>query len=199
MGTVRIWNPHYALGTRGDKSHAQNGGMFVAHRKYHVKRHHHRRHRNPFGVSGGAVSQILWTSAGFVAARAVPAMVLSGQNSGWMGYALNLGTAFLMKMFVPGGTGEDLFIGGVVATVSRVVSDQLGTQIKGLSGDPAFTLGAYWNSYFAVPTVSDPYGRVAASPYPQPALPAPATMKGYGGAAGGRQGAPSRFAAGRFG
>jgi hypothetical protein len=198
MGQVRIWNPHYAPGTRGDKSNAQNGGMFVAHRKYHRK-HHHRRHHNPFGVSGGAISQILWTSAGFVAARAVPAMALPNQNSGWMGYALNLGTAFLLKMFVPGGTGEDLFIGGVVATVSRVVSDQLGTQIKGLSGDPAFTLGAYWNSYFAVPTVSDPYGRVAASPYPQPALPAVATMKGYGGAAGSRAGAPSRFAAGRFG
>jgi len=204
MGQVRIWNPHYAPGMRGDKFNAQNGGMFVAHRKYHVKHHrrHHNRHRNPFGVSGGAVSQILWTSAGFVAARAVPAMVLSAQNSGWMGYALNLGTAFLMKLFVPGGTGEDLFIGGVVATVSRVVSDNLGTQIKGLSGDPAFTLGAYWNSYFAVPTVSDPYGRVAASPYPQPALPAPVGrggMSGYGGAAGSRAGSPSRFAAGRFG
>lgn len=199
MGQVRIWNPHYGPGARGDKSHAQNGGMFVAHRKYHVRHHRHRRHRNPFGVSGGAVSQILWTSAGFVAARALPAMVLSGQNSGWMGYALNLGTAFLMKMFVPGSTGEDLFIGGVVATVSRVVSDQLGTQIKGLSGDPAFTLGAYWNSYFAVPTVSDPYGRVAASPYPAPALPAVATMKGYSGAAGSRAGNQSRFASGRFG
>jgi hypothetical protein len=195
MGQVRIWNPHYGPGARGDKSNAQNGGMFVAHRKYHVRHHRHHRHRNPFGVSTGAVSQILWTSAGFVAARALPAMVLSGQNSGWMGYVLNLGTAFLMKMFVPGGTGEDLFIGGVVATVSRVVSDQLGTQIKGLSGDPAFTLGAYWNSYFAVPTVSDPYGRVAASPYPQPAMPAIATMKG----AGSRAGNQSRFASGRFG
>jgi hypothetical protein len=194
MGQVRIWNPHYGPGSRGDKSKAQNGGMFVAHRKYHVKR----RHRNPFGVSSGVVSQVLWTSAGFVGARALPAMVLSSQNSGWMGYALNLGTAFLMKMFVPGGTGEDLFIGGVVATVSRIVSDNLGAQIKGLSGDPGFTLGAYWQSYFAVPTVSDPYGRVAASPYPAPMLAAPAgkggTMSGPARGSGG-----SRFASGRFG
>jgi len=192
MGQVRIWNPHYGPGGRGDKSKAQNGGMFVAHRKYHVRR----RHRNPFGVSGGVMSQVLWTSAGFVGARALPAMVLSSQNNGWIGYALNLGTAFLMKMFVPGGTGEDLFIGGVVATVSRIVSDNLGAQIKGLSGDPGFTLGAYWQSYFAVPTVSDPYGRVAASPYPMPAMAAAVGGKGMSGALA-KQG--SRFGGGRYG
>ena len=183
MGQVRIWNPHYGSGSRGDKSNAQNGGMSVYRRK------------NPFGVSSSVVSQVLWTSAGFVGARALPAMVLSSQNNGWMGYALNLGTAFLMKMFVPGGTGEDLFIGGVVATVSRIVSDNLGAQIKGLSGDPGFTLGAYWQSYFAVPTVSDPYGRVAASPYPPQIAAVPAAGKGMSGARGGG----SRFGAGRFG
>ena len=64
-------------------------------------------------------------------------------------------------------------------------------------GDPAFTLGAYWNSFFAVPTVSDPYGRVAASPYPQPML-APATVKGYMGPAGGRMQTTSNRFAGRY-
>jgi len=172
----------------------------MARRKYHV-RHHHRRHRrNPFGISGDDTSRILWGTVGYVAARAVPAMALPGQNSGIMGYALNLGTALAMKLVLSGPTGDSLFVGGVVATATRVISDNLGTKIQGLSGDPAFTMGAYWNSYFAVPTVSDPYGRVAASPYPAPALPAPAAgMSGYAGAAGARATSTGRFTAGRFG
>jgi hypothetical protein len=165
-------------------------------KRYHVKHHHHHRHRNPFGVSTGVLSQVLWTGAGYVAARALPAMVLSAQNNGWMGYLLNAGTAVVLKMVVPGPTGEDLLVGGLVATVTRIVSDTMGAKIAGLSGDPAFTLGAYWQSYFAVPTVSDPYGRVSASPYPQPVLAAPA--KGMSGP-GTRAGSPTRFAAGRFG
>src|SRR5260370_12367228 len=112
-------------------------------------------------------------------------MTLANKNSGIMGYALNLGTALALKFILKGDMGDSMFVGGAVATVTRIVSDQLGTKIQGLSGDPAFTMGAYWNSYFAVPTVSDPYGRVAASPYPQPALPPAAPgMSGYAGAAG---------------
>ena len=154
-------------------------------------------HHNPFGVPADDVSTILWGSAGYVAARAVPAMALPSQNSGIMGYALNAATALAMKLVIGGSTGDKLFVGGAIATVTRIVSDNLGAKIQGLSGDPTFTLGAYWNSFFAVPTVSDPYGRVSASPYPSPVLPV-STMKGMGGPV--PRGMPvSRFAAGRFG
>jgi hypothetical protein len=181
MAQIRIWNPY------------REGVIKLAHRH----KHHHRQPLNPFGVGSGEVGSILWTAGGYVAARALPAMALPSQNTGWMGYALNLGTAFLMKMFIPGTVGSELFVGGAVATVTRIVSDNLGAKIQGLSGDPTFTLGAYWQSYFAVPTVSDPYGRVAASPYPQPVL-APAPGRGMSGP-GPRGGAPTRFASGRFG
>jgi len=191
MATIRIWNPLYSSGQR-------EGVSKLAHRKYHVKHHRHRR-RNPFGLSGGEGSRILWGSVGYVAARAVPAMALPSKNSGIMGYGLNLATAFALKFLLKGDMGDSMFVGGAVATVTRIVSDQLGTKIQGLSGDPAFTMGAYWNSYFAVPTVSDPYGRVAASPYPQPALPPPATMQGYSGTPGARAVSTGRFTAGRFG
>lgn len=190
MAQIRIWNPYGP--DYGPQRKKRQGVISLAHHRHH---HRHRR-RNPFGVQSGDVSRILWTGAGYVAARAVPAMALPSQNSGWMGYALNLATAFAMKMFIPGQTGSDLFVGGAVATVTRIVSDNLGAKIQGLSGDPTFTLGAYWQSYFAVPTVSDPYGRSSGSPYPQPVLaPAPKGMSGPGP----RAGAPSRFAAGRFG
>lgn len=190
MAQIRIWNPISREGVNTS----------MARKKYQVK--HHRRHRNPFGFTGADGNRILWGSVGYVAARAVPAMVLPSKNSGLIGYAMNLATAFALKMVLGGDMGDSMFVGGAVATVTRVVSDQLGTKIQGLSGDPAFTMGAYWQSYFAVPTVSDPYGRVAASPYPQPALPAPAAaggMSGYSGAAGARATSVGRFTAGRFG
>ncbi len=162
---------------------------------HHYKKYgaHHRR-RNPFGLDVGEGTMLLWATAGGVAARAVPAMVLPSQNTGWIGYALNLGTAVLLKMLVGGKVGSDLFVGGGVATGLRIVSDNFGANIKGLSGDHAFSLGAYWQSYFAVPTVSDPYGRVSASPYPQPAMAA-------AGVKGGMAGPMARSAreAGRFG
>lgn len=191
MATIRIWNPLFsASGQREGVSKS------MAHKKYHVR--HHR--RNPFGLSGSDGSRILWGSVGYVAARAVPAMALPSKNSGIMGYALNIATAFALKFLLKGDMGDSMFVGGAVATVTRVVSDQLGTKIQGLSGDPAFTMGAYWNSYFAVPTVSDPYGRTPGSPYPQPALPpAAAGMSGYSGAAGARAVSTGRFTAGRFG
>jgi hypothetical protein len=187
MAQIRIWNPI-----------TREGVSTLAHKKYHIK---HRHRRNPFGLTGGDGSKILWGSVGYVAARAVPAMVLPGKNTGLIGYAMNLATAFALKFVLKGDMGDSMFVGGAVATVTRVVSDQLGTKIQGLSGDPSFTMGAYWQSYFAVPTVSDPYGRVASSPYPQPALPpaAPGGMSGYAGAAGARATSTGRFTAGRFG
>ena len=184
MAQIRIWNPYRSN---------REGVIHLAHRH----KHHRRSRRNPLGLASGDMTRILWGSAGYVAARAVTAMALPSQNTGIMGYALNAATALALKLVIPGQTGDDLFVGGAIATVSRIVSDNLGAKIQGLSGDPTFTLGAYWQSYFAVPTVSDPYGRTAGSPYPQPVLAAP-PAKGMSGP-GPRAGAPSRFAAGRFG
>lgn len=194
MATIRIWNPLHVGGSNG-----RGVNTSMAHKKYHVK---HRRRSNPLGFTGQDGSRILWGSVGYVAARAVPAMVLPAKNSGLIGYGMNLAVAFAMKFLLRGDMGDSLFVGGAVATATRVISDQLGTKIQGLSGDPAFTMGAYWQSYFAVPTVSDPYGRVSGSPYPAPALPPPAAgggMNGYGGAAGARGVPGGRFTAGRFG
>jgi hypothetical protein len=194
MAQIRIWNP---FGIH--KSNREEVSIQMAHKKYKVKHHRHH-YRNPLGFSGSDGSRVLWGTVGGVAARAVPAMVLPAQNTSWMGYAMNLATALALKFVLRGDIGDSMFVGGAIATAMRVVSDNLGAKIQGLSGDHGFTLGAYWQSYFAVPTVSDPYGRVAASPYPAPALPAPAPgMKGYAGAAGARATSTGRLTAGRFG
>jgi hypothetical protein len=198
MAEIRIWNPLFSSGApyRSGSGSNRREVITLAHKKYRIKKYR----RNPLGFTGQDGSRILWGSVGYVAARAVPAMVLPAKNTGLIGYAMNLATALALKFVLRGDMGDSMFVGGAVATVTRVVSDQLGTKIQGLSGDPAFTMGAYWQSYFAVPTVSDPYGRVSASPYPAPALPPPAAgMSGYAGAAGARGVPGGRFTAGRFG
>jgi hypothetical protein len=151
-----------------------------------AKKYHVRHHRNPLGVSGGDIGEIAWVSLGYVAGRAAPAMILPNQNSGLVGYAMNAAVGVILKMVIGGSVGHALMVGGIAAAVTRAVSDNFGAQIKGLAGDPTYTLGAYWTSYYAVPTNSDPYGRTAGSPYPQPALPAPTTMKGFAGHTGAR-------------
>jgi len=151
--------------------YAQNGGMHVAHHKHH-RRHHGR--RNPLGFGGDEVKLAGFGIAGGVGALALPALLLPSQNSGIMGYALNLGTSVALKFagnMLSKQAGDGAFIGGLVATGLRIVKDNL----------PSIPMGAYWESYFAVPPVSNSFGQVLKSPYPMPALPAPAK-----GMAGGR-------------
>lgn len=151
----------------------------MRHHRYHLRHHHHRGH-NPFGVDQDVLSKVGWGVVGGVATRAIGATVLSAYNTGFTGYIANAATAIALK-FVGGmfskQAGDGLLIGGLIATGVRIVQEQLGSKIPGLSG--------YVNSYFAVPTVSDPYGRVAGSPYPQPVL-APAAAAGTMGRYGDR-------------
>lgn len=140
-----------------------------------MKRHRSRRrhHRNPLGVGRDELMLAASGVAGGVAALALPAIVLPGSNNGAMGYAMNVAAAFALKFagnaLVGKNVGDGFFVGGLVATGLRIVKDNFGSSIPGL--------GAYWQSYFAVPTISDPYGRTMASPYPQPMLAAPAGAK----------------------
>jgi len=159
----------------------------MKHHHHHHKHHSHR--RNPFGIDRGTVTLAAWGTAGGVFAYALPAMVLPAQNSGIMGYALNVGSAIVGKIAgdaVAGkNAGDGMLIGGLVATGIRVVKDLAGSSIPGL--------GAYWPSFFALPTVSNPYGQVLQSPYPAPALPAAAAA---GASSRGMSG--GRFGGGRF-
>lgn len=147
----------------------------MAHHRHH-HRHHHRRH-NPFGIDRGTIKLAAWGTAGGVVAYALPAVVLPAQNTGFMGYGLNILSAIAGKIAgdAVGGkdAGDGMLIGGLVATGIRVVKDLAGSSIPGM--------GAYWPSFFALPTTSNPYGQVLQSPYPQPALPAAAGKAGMGG------------------
>lgn len=144
-----------------------------------MKRHRssRRRSRNPLGVGRDELMLAGSAIVGGVGALALPAIALPGSNSGAMGYAMNAAAAFVLKYvgnMISKNVGDGFFVGGLVATGLRIAKDNFGSSIPGL--------GAYWPSYFPVPTVSNSYGQVLASPYPQPMLAAP-SKSGLSGSA----------------
>lgn len=131
---------------------------------------HHYRKRNPFGFDKDTIITAAEGIVGGVASLALPAAFLPAQNSGFMGYGLNILSAIALKFVGNMGSkhlGDSLFAGGLVATGIRVVKDTM----------PSINLGAYWPSYFSVPTVSNSIGQTLTSPYPSPV---PIAAKGMG-------------------
>lgn len=179
MARIEILNPLSRSGGSGSSSSHGDGGLHYTQRggismaKHH--KHHYRKHkRNPFGIGKDELTLAATGVAGGVGALALPAIVLPSQNTGAIGYVLNAVTAVALKFvgdMVSKNVGTGLLVGGLVGTGLRIVKDNI----------PSIPMGAYWPSYFAVPTVSNSIGQVLQSPYPQPALPAPAK-----GMAGGR-------------
>lgn len=142
-----------------------------------MKRHRsfRRRHRNPLGVGRDELMLAGSAVVGGIGALALPAIVLPGSNTGAMGYAMNAAAALVLKYagnMISKSVGDGFLVGGLVATGLRIAKDNFGSSIPGL--------GAYWPSYFPVPTVSNAYGQTLQSPYPQPIL-APAGKSGLSG------------------
>lgn len=140
------------------RSHRRRNPLFASSRK-RVRRY--RRRRNPF-AGGDSLKQIgsfaIWGGAGAIASRALPQMVMSGSNTGFMGYGLNLITALLggslIGKFVNKDAGSKFTAGGVIGTVLRVVQDNFSSMSStfGLSGDMGMDLGFYIQNSFPVPT-----------------------------------------------
>jgi hypothetical protein len=119
------------------------------------------RRRNP-SRSTGEIQTILEMGAGAtvgaVASRVVPQLLFSDVNTGALGYAGNIGIVALAYYFLPYGTFSlGVISGGIAATLMRILNDNF---------MPGMGLGAYWPSYFAVPTVSNAIGQTLNSPYP---------------------------------
>jgi hypothetical protein len=140
----------------------------------HHRRHrvHHKRRRNPFGVSTSTIKDAAYVAAGAVGSPMVASFL--GQ-SGWLNVAAIAAAAVALsyggKMVGGPAAGEEVLKGGLSATILAAVKESgFGAKLG---------LGLYAPSYFAVPTSSDAYGRTAI-PWPvAPALP-PAGMSGLG-------------------
>jgi len=152
MARVRIFNPSsytarsYFAGNQGEERRS----TVVAHRKN--RHHHHYRARNPLGITGKVVKD-----AAFVTGGALGSLFLAGQFSsvsGWAGVGVTGAAALAMlfagKMF-GAETGEELFKGGLVATIISALHQ------AGFASN--LGLGLYSPSWFGVPTASDQYLR----------------------------------------
>lgn len=164
------------------------------------RRTHRRSNPSIGGMDVGSLLKIGASAAvGGVATRSVTQMLLSSNNTGWMGYAANVvasfGLGYLADKFVGKDIGVGVAAGGIAATAMRIWQDKVSltspSQLSGL-GDMDFSsdgMGEYVESYIPVPTVStktngqyitnfNPY------PAPAPALPAasagPSKGKGMG-------------------
>jgi hypothetical protein len=169
LAEVRVFNPSY---TPRSFFAGGSGERQVKHMAKHRYTRHHRRRHNPLGISSGVVKD-----AAFVAAGAIGSPFIAGlfNFSGWTGVLATGGAAiaasFVGKMVAGASAGEEVLKGGIAVTIIKALQ-QAGVA-KNLG------LGSYVTSYFGIPTSSDPYGRVLASPYPA-ALAAGSGMSGMG-------------------
>lgn len=161
---------HHRRRSNPHRHHARRRSSIVryAARNRNPFRHvrHHRR-RNPsflnneiLGLSGGAIVAGL-------GARILPQMVAAQYNTGYMGYAIDAATGFVISRFGLRYINRNWEMGGYVGTVlsvvSRIVSEKFGGAIftSGL-GDTDFDLGYYMEEG------SFPWrGNPSMGPYPQ--------------------------------
>lgn len=131
--------------------------------------------RNPSvsaGRVGGLVSTALYAIAGGVGSKLLTQAVLQGKNTGWLGYAGNLGVSFALGMAVKtfmrnSNAGNAVILGGVIQTVMRVLVDQtpLGETVK------QFGVGDYMaQNYLAPQRVVDGLNSAALVPPVMPMM-----------------------------
>lgn len=175
----------------------------LANSSHRRRRNRGRRHSNPFHARHRRrnpslpvpVRELLPISlfaiGGGVLTRAIPEKFAPNMNTGIKGYALNAVTAAALGYgvgMISRVAGAGVLIGGVVMTGARIISDAMGQPIVtfadslsassgSLSGDPAFHLGSYAPSYFAVPGQSRAQGsNLLVSSNPNVAAAAPAAI-----------------------
>jgi hypothetical protein len=141
--------------------------MFMA-RKHHHHKHHHR--RNPLGIGRDEIATVGWGVAGAVGVSLINSKFLPNQSTGPIGYAVKAGLAIgggYLGRTISKNAGQGILLGGLIAVGIQMVKDYLGASLG---------MGAYWNSPFALPTMSNAQGVVATNPYATLMPPAPAPV-----------------------
>jgi len=197
---------------RRRKQNRRRGGAIHLKNRHHFMNRHHRRRakKNPFGVSPMEIVIISGSAlVGGVATRAIPQAVLSANNSGAVGYLMNLITAGVLGWlggFISPSVGLGAIVGGVTATGSRIFSDLTGKSIisfvpggtGGLGSDMAFQLGDYVPDQYVLPS-TDGSGLVLSNPSALAVVAAggkgaPVVAVTPSGASSGGMGMPSEWA-----
>ncbi|MCI0402697.1 MAG: hypothetical protein L0212_04145 [Acidobacteria bacterium] len=164
---------------RRSRGRRRNSTFSNRHRHYGMNpRHRRRRRRNPIGGRIGELGKTaLWAIGGGIWTRSLPQMLLKEKNVGVFGYLANAAAAgigsALATRFAGAPAGNGVLIGGAVMIAGRAFEEFVGKKVVeftgvpgllGQYGDTKYDLsGVYFDSYFAVPTISNP-GLVTAPP-----------------------------------
>jgi hypothetical protein len=164
-------------------------------RRYNRMRMNYRR-RNPNGVAGMSMTDLLWMVGGggvnFLIARSGPQMLLPQFNTGIVGYGLDaafgaVGAWGIGKFNRRAGIGA--WVGLGLALISRFVSENFGAGTAaatgGMSGDLDFDLGYYVSQPFPFPqgAAAGPYHGFPGTPYAPAIAPVTAAAATRAGAA----------------
>lgn len=159
MNRRRTANPFFAK-KKASRRRRRSNPFFKA-RSY-------RRHRRNPSIGGNSFADLLKigvsAAAGGVATRSLTQMVLSTNNTGWLGYGANFAAAIALAWgagkFLGDKIATGVAAGGIAATAMRIwqekVSQTSPNTLSGM-GDLDFSadgLGEYVDSYIPVPTVS---------------------------------------------
>lgn len=166
--------------------------------------HHRRRKHNPSFLGSGKDIMVSAVAglASAVATSQLPQLILSTNNTGWMGYLANIGTAVaatvLANSVAGPSAGKAAMVGGAVIVLDRFLTENVSAigpyiTLSGVGDATAARMGTIRDGYYLHPTMVDGSGNmivpepvtdaaVAAvlAKYPQIAAPLNAAMQQNG-------------------
>lgn len=117
------------------------------------RRKHHRRRRNPMGVSGGVVKDAAYVLGGALGSSALPGMLMPSMASGWGGVGMTgvaaVALSWAAKAFAGPAAAGEVLKGGLAVMVLRAMHQAGFAKNLGL--------GMYAPSWFGIPTASSQY------------------------------------------
>lgn len=149
---------------RGYRRRRNPAVVRAANRSYRRANRRYRRRRNPsVGDFKRVGKTAFFAIGGGVGTKLLPELILKDKNTGWVGWASNAVSAFLLSAlagrFISKEAGEGVFVGGAVMTVGRIIDDLTGYQPVTFGGLPAFPSlsGEFVPQAFPVPYSSLPH------------------------------------------
>jgi hypothetical protein len=176
-------NPRKKRSSRRNRRRGRRNPFVRSSRRIkHSSRRRHRRNPSIGGFAGAELIKLgLGAAGGAIGTRYLTQLALGDKNSGVMGYGANLVAAVALAWAAAKFAGRDIATGvaagGISAVIMRLWSDKVSgssaAALSGYLGDLEFSsdgLGAYINSGFPLPTVSQQNGNYLTIPTVGPSL-----------------------------
>jgi hypothetical protein len=164
---------HTHMTKNGKKRKASNPRRRKANTQVH---HRRRRAHNPSFLGSGKDIMVSAVAglASAIATSQLPQLILSSNNTGWMGYLANIGTAIaatvLANSVAGPSAGKAAMVGGAVIVLDRFLTENVSAigpyiTLSGVGDATAARMGTIRDGYYLHPTMVDGSGNMIV---PQP-------------------------------